>query len=122
MLVVVSGLPGTGKSTVAVALARQVRAVHLSIDEVEEAMLGAGLPPTFATGVAAYEAVRAAVEQNLALGHHVVVDAVNEKGLPRDRNAQRGSAFQDASDRMQDRSADWVEKAFYAINPKPRKK
>lgn len=78
MLIVVSGLPGTGKSTVAAALAGHINAVHLSVDDAEDALLGAGLPPGFRTGVAAYEAVRAAAQQNLSLGHHVVVDAVND--------------------------------------------
>lgn len=54
VLIVISGLPGTGKSTVAAALARNLQATHLSIDEVENAMLGAGLSPGFRTGVAAY--------------------------------------------------------------------
>jgi len=83
VLLVISGLPGTGKSTVAAAVARQLEAVHLSVDEVEDAMLGAGLPRDFTTGVAAYEAVRAAAEQNLSLGHCVVVDAVNDSGAAR---------------------------------------
>ena len=83
MLLLVSGLPGTGKSAVAGRLARRMRGVHLSVDEVEDAMLGAGLPRDRTTGVAAYEAVRAAAEQNLALGHFVVVDAVNDSAAAR---------------------------------------
>ncbi|MFE5409348.1 AAA family ATPase [Microbacterium sp. NPDC056569] len=78
MLVVISGLPGTGKTAVAAEVARRAKAVHLSIDTVEDALLGAGLPRSSTTGVAAYEAVRAATEQNLALGRIVVVDAVND--------------------------------------------
>jgi predicted kinase len=83
MLLVISGLPATGKSTVAAIVARRLNAVHLSVDEIENALLGAGLPPGFTTGVAAYEAVRAAAEQNLALGHSVVVDAVNDSQAAR---------------------------------------
>lgn len=83
MLVVVSGLPGTGKSTVAAALADGWTAVHLSVDNVEDAMLGAGLPQSWETGVAAYEVVRAAAEQNLGLGRVVVVDAVNDSAIAR---------------------------------------
>lgn len=41
-------------------------------------MIGAGLQPDLVTGVAAYEAVRAAVESNLHIGRIVVVDAVND--------------------------------------------
>lgn len=84
MLVVISGLPGTGKSAVAAEVARDAGAVHLSIDNVEDALLGAGFPRSWTTGVAAYEAVRAATEQNLALGRIVVVDAVNDSEPARD--------------------------------------
>ncbi|WP_162564357.1 MULTISPECIES: AAA family ATPase [Microbacterium] len=84
MLVVISGLPGTGKTAVAGEVARAVDAVHLSIDTVEDALLGAGLPQSWTTGVAAYEAVRAAAEQNLDLGRIVVVDAVNDSEPARD--------------------------------------
>jgi predicted kinase len=78
VLIVIPGLPGTGKSAVAAALAARLRAVHLSIDPVEDALLGAGLPRSWETGVAAYEATRVMAEQNLALGTSVVVDAVND--------------------------------------------
>ena len=89
VLIVISGLPGVGKTTLAAALARQIRACHLSVDTVEDALLGAGLQPGWTTGVAAYEAVRAAAEQNLRLGHTVVVDAVNDSEAARQtwRNA-----------------------------------
>jgi predicted kinase len=78
MIVVISGLPGVGKSAVATDLAGRLSAVHLSIDPVEDALLGAGLPAGWQTGVAAYEATRASAELNLALGRVVVVDAVND--------------------------------------------
>jgi hypothetical protein len=57
--IVVSGLPGTGKTAVAAALSAPLGAVHLSVDRIEDALLGAGLPPSWETGVAAYEAARA---------------------------------------------------------------
>lgn len=84
MLVVISGLPGTGKTAVAAEVVREVGGVHLSIDTVEDALLGAGFPHSWTTGVAAYEAVRAAAEQNLRLGRIVVVDAVNDSEPARD--------------------------------------
>jgi predicted kinase len=95
VLVVISGLPGTGKSTIAEAVARRVRAVCLSVDEVEESLLGVGLPSDWTTGVAAYEAVAAAARENLRLGHTVIVDAVNDSEPARDtwrRAAEAGSA------------------------------
>jgi predicted kinase len=84
VLVVVSGLPGTGKSAVAAGLAAAASAVHVSVDPIEDALLGAGLPRSWETGVAAYEAARAVAEQNLALGSTVVVDAVNDSEPARD--------------------------------------
>jgi predicted kinase len=89
VLIAISGLPGTGKTAVAAGLAARLNAVHLSIDPIEDAMLGAGLPHGWETGVAAYEATRAAAEQNLVLGRDVVVDAVNDSDAARQtwRNA-----------------------------------
>lgn len=84
MLIVISGLPATGKSVVAAALAAELVAVHLSVDPIEQALRGSGLPRSWETGVASYEAVRAAAEQNLALGRTVVVDAVNDSEAARD--------------------------------------
>lgn len=77
-LVVISGLPGVGKTSAAKTLAARTGAIHLSIDLVEEALLASGLPRGWEVGVAAYEAARAMAEQNLVLGHDVVVDAVND--------------------------------------------
>ena len=53
-LIVVSGLPGTGKTTVGEAVARHSRAVWLSVDDVEDALLGVGSPSDRTTGVAAF--------------------------------------------------------------------
>ncbi|WNV76565.1 AAA family ATPase [Geodermatophilus sp. DSM 44513] len=84
MLVVVSGLPGTGKTALAAALATRLVAVHLSVDPIEDALLGAGLPRSWETGVAAYEAARVIAALNLARGRPVVVDAVNDSEPARD--------------------------------------
>jgi len=83
MIVVISGLPGVGKSAVAAALATRLGAVHLSVDPVEDAVLAAGLPAGWQTGVAAYEATRACAELNLTQGRVVVVDAVNDSEAAR---------------------------------------
>jgi len=84
VFIVVSGLPGTGKTTVAHVLAQRLRAVHLSIDPVENAMLESGLENGWSVGVAAYEVVRVMAQHNLTLGLPVVVDAVNDSELARD--------------------------------------
>ncbi|MFB7251911.1 AAA family ATPase [Microbacterium sp. NPDC056234] len=74
-LIVVSGLPGVGKTSVAAIVAARIGAVHLSIDAVEEAMLASGVPAGWTVGVAAYESVRAVAELNLRSGNDVVIDA-----------------------------------------------
>lgn len=96
VLIVISGLPATGKTTLSGLLARRIGAAHLSVDTVEEALLGAGLEPGWTTGIAAYEAVRATAEQVLALGFTVVVDAVN--GSDAARQTWRTAAMSTGSD------------------------
>lgn len=96
MLIVISGLPATGKTALATSLARHADLVHLSVDAVEDALLRCGLEPGWTTGVAAYEAVSSAAQQNLRLGHRVVVDAVNDseaaRQVWRDAGARTGAA------------------------------
>ena len=82
-LVVLSGLPGVGKTSVAEIVAARTTSVHLSIDAVENSILACGLPGGWEVGVAAYEATRAMAELNLRLGHDVVVDAVNDSDAAR---------------------------------------
>lgn len=41
MLIIFSGLPGSGKSTIAQALAKQLSAFYLRIDTIEQAILKA---------------------------------------------------------------------------------
>jgi predicted kinase len=38
MLLILGGLPGTGKTTIARELARKLRAVHVRIDSIEQAL------------------------------------------------------------------------------------
>ena len=75
-LIVMAGLPGSGKSSVAEGLAQAIRAPVLSIDPIEAAMWRSGIPKT-QTGIAAYEIASAMAEENLKLGLTVIVDAVN---------------------------------------------
>jgi predicted kinase len=95
VLVVVSGLPASGKSTVADALARRLRAPVLSVDPIEAAIARCGIPLSFETGVAAYEIAAVLAEQHLRLGLSVIVDAVSAIEVARDmwrRAAERGEA------------------------------
>jgi predicted kinase len=73
-LIVFGGLPGTGKTTAARALAARVAAVYLRIDTIEQALRRAGIQQVGPAGYAAAEALAA---ENLALGHAVVADCVN---------------------------------------------
>ncbi|CAM3566846.1 AAA family ATPase [Stackebrandtia soli] len=76
-LVVLSGLPGTGKTTVAAATAVRLDCTHLSVDVAEAAMWRCGVDRSVGSGVAAYEVVAAVAEVQLRAGRLVVVDAVN---------------------------------------------
>ena len=80
MLIVLSGLPATGKTVLATVVARDLGAVLLSVDPVDSALAAAGVEETGLPGLAAYAVIGAIAEQNLALGKTVVVDAVNAVG------------------------------------------
>lgn len=76
-LIVFAGLPGTGKSTLARAIADRLNAVWLRVDTVEAALLKAGYHASFETGLAAYLVVHDLAATHLALHRDVIVDAVN---------------------------------------------
>ena len=58
--------------------------MQVSVDVIEDALIGSGFAPSWESGVAAYEAARAIAEQNLVLGRTVVVDAVNDSEAARE--------------------------------------
>jgi predicted kinase len=80
MLIVLSGLPATGKTALASAVARELGAVLLSVDPVDSALSSVGVEEPGPPGLAAYAVVGALAELNLGLGASVVVDAVNSVG------------------------------------------
>ena len=80
MLIVLSGLPATGKTAISEAVARSLGAALLSVDPVDSALASVGVEEPGPPGLAAYAVVGAIAEQNLAIGLTVVVDAVNAVG------------------------------------------
>jgi predicted kinase len=76
-LIVFSGLPGTGKSTLADALGLALGLPVYAVDPVESAILRAGIAAGFVTGLAAYLVVETLAEARLAAGLSAIVDAVN---------------------------------------------
>ncbi len=77
MLVVMAGLPGTGKSTVAEVVGNRLGIPTVSVDPIEAAILSAGIDADQPTGLAAYLAAETVAESMLAAGGGVIVDAVN---------------------------------------------
>lgn len=76
MLIVLGGLPGTGKTTVARELGRTLGAVHVRIDTIEQAIRDA-LVAGKDIGPAGYIVAYGVAADNLALGRVVVADSVN---------------------------------------------
>jgi predicted kinase len=83
-LIVLSGLPGTGKSQIADAIGRARRAPVLSVDPIESAILEAGIEASFETGLAAYVVAERVADASLAAGLDAVIDAVNSVDPARD--------------------------------------
>jgi predicted kinase len=83
MLIVFGGLPGTGKTTIARELARQLGAVHLRIDSIEQALRDdrAG---RHSLDDAGYRVAYMIAADNLSIGRIVIADSVNPLPVTRD--------------------------------------
>jgi predicted kinase len=79
VLIVLSGLPGVGKTTIARELARTIAAAHLRIDSIEQALRQAGVR----VEGEGYRVAYAVAEDNLRLGRTVIADCVNPWPLTR---------------------------------------
>jgi predicted kinase len=77
LLVALAGLPGSGKTTLARAVASELGAVHIRIDVIETALETSGAVsleahPELGYRVAYFEAI-----EHLRQGRHVIADSVN---------------------------------------------
>ena len=88
-LIVIGGLPGTGKTSLAIGLARTLDAVHVRIDTIEQALCNSTMAGD-AIGAAGYVVAYGVAADNLRLGRIVVADGVNP--LPSTRAAWRDVA------------------------------
>lgn len=74
--VVLSGLPGTGKSEIAEAIGSKLRAPVFAKDWVEAPILQSGLVAREQLGVLGYDLLTALANRQLILGQSVVLDSV----------------------------------------------
>ncbi len=80
MLIVLGGLPGVGKTTVARELCRRMGAVWVRVDTIEQALRGEGV----AVWAHGYAVAQAVARENLGVGRVVVADCVNPLAVTRD--------------------------------------
>lgn len=79
MLIILSGLPGVGKTTIAREIVWTMVATHVRVDSIEQALRHAG----FEVRDEGYRVAYAVAEDNLRLGQIVVADSVNPWSLTR---------------------------------------
>ncbi|WP_283195181.1 AAA family ATPase [Rhizobium sp. AN80A] len=84
MLIILGGLPGAGKSTVAQALAARIGACYLRVDTIEQAIrTSAPLANGHDVGPSGYVTLCRLASENLRLGHTVIADSVNPLEITR---------------------------------------
>ncbi|MDZ5697067.1 AAA family ATPase [Chelativorans sp. M5D2P16] len=89
MLIIVSGLPGTGKTTIGKALAAKRSATYIRVDEIEHTLVH-NADTGCDIGPAGYLVAFAIASSNLKLGNLVIADSVNP--VPESRQGWRDVA------------------------------
>ena len=98
-LIIFSGLPGTGKSTLAEAMGKALGIPVFAKDWLEGTLLRSGLNPTIEEkplGFAAYELLTVLAERQLVLGQSAILDSV--AGIETIRSTWRQLSRQYAAD------------------------
>jgi len=92
-----AGLPGTGKSTIAEELRERLGYPLISVDQIESAVLSAGIDSDQPTGLAAYLVAETLASTVLESDRSIIVDAVNAVNPAREQwvslAARHGSAL-----------------------------
>lgn len=83
LLVVMMGLPGSGKSAIAEGLARALAIPVFSVDPLEAVMLRRGIKREHGSGHAAYDLAATLARSQLTLGQSAIIDAVNSIEIAR---------------------------------------
>jgi predicted kinase len=82
-LIVFGGLPGAGKTAIAREVAREMDAVYVRIDSIEQAIRDSGVLDRTLDD-AGYRVAYVVAEDNLRMGRTVVADCVNPVQITRD--------------------------------------
>ncbi|MFE3031507.1 AAA family ATPase [Streptomyces canus] len=83
MLIVIGGLPASGKTTLSRLLASRTNGVHLRVDTIEQAIVRSGLA-RHPVGPAGYVVGYALAEEHLRQGLTVIAESVNPLAVTRD--------------------------------------
>jgi predicted kinase len=90
VLIILSGLPGVGKTSIARAVALELGGVHIRIDALEQAIRASGRH-TGPMDDAGYRTGYALAEDHLQHGRTVIADSVNPIAVTRDAWRQVGA-------------------------------